>query len=317
MNAIHISKRWYVKELSELTKVSVRTLHHYDKVGLLKPSLRLSNGYRLYSELDLLKLQQILALKFLGFELSRIKILMLGKIDAMEHFQAQKKILDAKAKALQEASQVLNQIIENRDSSTSVPWETVINLMEMYRMTKERDIAWAAEAFTPQEFKEYARVVADLTETQLTDFRQQWGEVVGEINANLATDPRTEIGLSLAKQCMDMINPIYGRDHTNSRNAVWEKGFKGGSMPTEEHGLSPEAIKWLDQAMDNYYHQRIYRILEQITSDSPSQEVSQHWEDIVEEMCGTSQTIKDELYTAAMIDIKISDVAKKWLRKIR
>jgi DNA-binding transcriptional MerR regulator len=42
-------KQWYVKELSQLTQVSVRTLHHYDKIGLLKPELRLSNGYRLYS----------------------------------------------------------------------------------------------------------------------------------------------------------------------------------------------------------------------------------------------------------------------------
>ncbi len=61
--------QWYAKELSNLTQVSVRTLHHYDQIGLLKPSLRQSNNYRLYSEKDLLKLQQIIALKFFGFEL--------------------------------------------------------------------------------------------------------------------------------------------------------------------------------------------------------------------------------------------------------
>ena len=48
-------KQWYAKELSQLTQVSVRALHHYDKIGLLKPSMRLPNGYRLYSEKDLLK----------------------------------------------------------------------------------------------------------------------------------------------------------------------------------------------------------------------------------------------------------------------
>ena len=47
--------QWYVKELSKLTKVSVRTLHHYDKIGLLTPSIRLENNYRVYSETDLLK----------------------------------------------------------------------------------------------------------------------------------------------------------------------------------------------------------------------------------------------------------------------
>jgi len=50
-------KQWYANELSKLIQVSVRTLHHYDKIGLLKPELRLSNGYRVYSEKDLLKLQ--------------------------------------------------------------------------------------------------------------------------------------------------------------------------------------------------------------------------------------------------------------------
>ena len=56
---------WYVKDLSKLTGISVQTLHHYDRIELLKPSLRLSNGYRVYSEKDLLQLQQIIALKFI------------------------------------------------------------------------------------------------------------------------------------------------------------------------------------------------------------------------------------------------------------
>ena len=70
--------QWYVKELSKLTGVSRRTLHHYDTFGLLKPSVRLDNAYRLYSEGDLLKLQQIIALKFFGFGLAQIKTLLAG-----------------------------------------------------------------------------------------------------------------------------------------------------------------------------------------------------------------------------------------------
>ena len=63
----------YVKELSRLTKVTIRTLHYYDKIGLLKASDRLANGYRVYSEKDLRKLEKIIALKFFGFTLARIK----------------------------------------------------------------------------------------------------------------------------------------------------------------------------------------------------------------------------------------------------
>ena len=82
---------WYIKEFSKLTSVSVRTLHHYDDIGLLKPSIRLPNGYRLYSETDLLTLQQIIALKFFGFELSNIQTLLKGRKDALIQFRAQKK----------------------------------------------------------------------------------------------------------------------------------------------------------------------------------------------------------------------------------
>ena len=52
--------QWKIKQMSDLTGVSVRTLHHYDKIGLLSPSMRTSNGYRIYSKENLAKLQQII-----------------------------------------------------------------------------------------------------------------------------------------------------------------------------------------------------------------------------------------------------------------
>src|SRR5580692_7089104 len=99
--------QWYVKELSKLTQVSVQTMHHYDRIGLLEPSVRLANGYRLYSEKDLLKLQQIIALKFFGFELSQIKVLLSTDVDMIDHFSVQSQLLEEKAKTLFEASQTL------------------------------------------------------------------------------------------------------------------------------------------------------------------------------------------------------------------
>lgn len=80
---------WYVKDLSKLTSVTVQTLHHYDKIGLLTPSLRGANGYWVYSEKDLVKLQQIIALKFFGFELSHIKRLLDGQFEVRDHFALQ------------------------------------------------------------------------------------------------------------------------------------------------------------------------------------------------------------------------------------
>ena len=96
--------QWYVKDLSKITQVSVQTLHHYDRIGLLKPSVRLRNNYRLYSEKDLLRLQQIIALKFFGFELVQIKTVLAGGVDVLDHFSVQSQLLEEKAKSLFEVS---------------------------------------------------------------------------------------------------------------------------------------------------------------------------------------------------------------------
>ena len=62
-----------VKKLAAMSGVSVRTLHFYDEVGLLKPAYVGANGYRFYEEAQLLTLQQILFYRELGFELKQIK----------------------------------------------------------------------------------------------------------------------------------------------------------------------------------------------------------------------------------------------------
>ena len=61
-----------VGTFAELTGVSIRTLHHYDRLGLLRPSARSEAGYRFYASRDLLRLQQIVTLRSLGFSLSSI-----------------------------------------------------------------------------------------------------------------------------------------------------------------------------------------------------------------------------------------------------
>lgn len=65
-------ERYSIKKVSELSGVSVRTLHYYDQIGLLKPKQRTEAGYRLYGENELLRLQQILFYRELGFSLKKI-----------------------------------------------------------------------------------------------------------------------------------------------------------------------------------------------------------------------------------------------------
>ncbi|MBM3837759.1 MAG: MerR family transcriptional regulator [Verrucomicrobia bacterium] len=87
-----------VKQLAGMSRVSVRTLHFYDEVGLLKPAYVGANGYRFYEEAQLLTLQQILFYRKLGFELKQIKRILgrpdFDKIAALEsHCQVLRKTL--------------------------------------------------------------------------------------------------------------------------------------------------------------------------------------------------------------------------------
>lgn len=66
---------YLIKKVSEISGVSVRTLHHYDEIGLLSPRKN-ENGYRYYSEDDMSLLQMILFYKYLGFTLKQIKELL-------------------------------------------------------------------------------------------------------------------------------------------------------------------------------------------------------------------------------------------------
>ena len=62
-----------VSQLARIAEVSVRTLHHYDQIGLLKPSHRTGAGYRVYREQDLLRLQQILFFRELDVPLDQVR----------------------------------------------------------------------------------------------------------------------------------------------------------------------------------------------------------------------------------------------------
>ena len=126
----------YISELSKLAKVSKRTLHYYDKIGLLKPSTRLSNGYRLYSESDLLKLQQIVALKFFRFELSQIKDFY-AEADVLDHLKKQLDFLEKKTKAYIQLNTMLKGILNDYNKTRSISWENVLQQIHIYQMNQK------------------------------------------------------------------------------------------------------------------------------------------------------------------------------------
>lgn len=307
---------WYVKELSELTKVSVQTLHHYDRIGLLNPSMRMSNGYRVYSERDLLKLQQIIALKFFGFELSKIKVLLSDELDTIEHLQAQSSLLDKQVKNLAAASRALANVLEDVKGSKDLDWKKIIELIEVYNMSTELRYSYAAEVFTPEELKDYAKLEADLETNRAherEEFHHNWKSLVEEIKANMDKGPDSPVAFRLAGRVSRLVNSLYGRENMHLKHAKWHKGFMQGKFH-ENEGLTPELVEWIDQAISIHYKKRMQAIMdnEKFTS---SKELRAEFDDVLEEMFGASDELRNDFFKCLLDHDEVSDKVKNWLKK--
>lgn len=146
-----------VKEVAELVGISVRTLHYYDKIGLLKPSETTEAGYRLYTQENIEMLQQILFFRALDFPLKDIK-----KIIHNPSFD-RKKALELQRKMLLEKRERYDQMIETIE-------KTIKNMMGEMEMTNEDRFKGINFKHNPYE----------------DEARKLWGdESVDKANANL------------------------------------------------------------------------------------------------------------------------------------
>jgi DNA-binding transcriptional MerR regulator len=104
-----------VGEVARMAGVTVRTLHHYDEIGLVRPGRRTRSGYRLYDEADLVRLQSVLAYRELGFGLDEIKELLDGDLsvdDELEHLRRQHRLLTGRIARLQRVLASLERTME-------------------------------------------------------------------------------------------------------------------------------------------------------------------------------------------------------------
>ena len=110
-----------------LANVSERTIRYYDKIGLLKPSFVMENGYRQYSDLDLLKLQKILSLKHLGFSIEEIFPMVMDNTNLKESFELQIDLIEDKISHLQSLKDALKRASQTPDLS----WNMILSLVQL------------------------------------------------------------------------------------------------------------------------------------------------------------------------------------------
>lgn len=125
-----------VQEVSRLTGVSVRTLHHYDAIGLLAPTQRTPAGYRLYDDATLARLQAILLLRQLRFPLAKIReILDRPGFDVQQALRDQLRLLAIQRKQLDQRISLARTLLQNGG-----------NIMDDFTMDTTSYDAFAAEA---------------------------------------------------------------------------------------------------------------------------------------------------------------------------
>ncbi|GAA1617100.1 MerR family transcriptional regulator [Nonomuraea maheshkhaliensis] len=123
-----------VGRVARIARITVRTLHHYDEIGLLTPSERTNAGYRRYTDDDLTRLQQILLYRELGFPLDEIAVILdAPHTDELTHLRRQHELLTRKAEHLHEVIQAVERAIHARQAGISLTPEERFEIFGHFR----------------------------------------------------------------------------------------------------------------------------------------------------------------------------------------
>jgi MerR family transcriptional regulator, thiopeptide resistance regulator len=176
-----MDQRFYQSsQFAQKASVSVRTLRYYDKMGLLSPSQYSESGYRLYSNEDLLTLQNILALKFLGFSLEEIRLLLQAGPKRLEDVLAQQKaMLEEKRTQLDSIIQALEET-ERLLQAHQCNWESIVRVIQVIQMGQQTD-HWSAKYLTPDQLRTleelHMKATTDETRQKFADYHpNEWTE---------------------------------------------------------------------------------------------------------------------------------------------
>lgn len=128
-----------VSEVAKLAHVSVRTLHHYDELGLVRPSGRTESNYRLYSDADLLRLQQVLFFKELGFPLEEIRRLLDDPgFDVRNALATQRELITQRQARLQALLQAVEKAIEAHERGIAMTKEEMFEVFGDFDPTEHQ-----------------------------------------------------------------------------------------------------------------------------------------------------------------------------------
>jgi len=200
-------------EFAELAGVTVRTLHHYDRIGLLKPSGYTRAGHRLYRKSDLVRLQQVVTLKFIGLSLKQIKdILDRNSFDLATALLQQREIIVEKRRHLEQAIKAIEKAQQVIGSSKDPDWEAFRKIIEAINMQNNMD--WTDKYYSEEARQKLAERREAISPDGVEQGQRGWVTLIGEVEKAVAEgiEPTSERAQALAARWTDLIAAFTGGD---------------------------------------------------------------------------------------------------------
>lgn len=248
-----MNRTYQPHEFATRAGVTIRALHHYDRLGLLKPSGRTPAGYRLYTDRDLVRLEQIVALKFIGFPLSQIRDVLNRKdLDVTVMLRQQRRIIAEKRDHLERAIRAIERAEQVLASGDPTDWEPFRKIIEVIQMQTRKD--WMKQYYTEEQLE---NLRSRWSPEVQAESERGWNELARDVEAAIARgeSPESETGRKLAERRQKLLDLFTGGDTGIAANlqklyadkANWPATFKKPYSDAVDSFLC-DAAKGLEKA---------------------------------------------------------------------
>ncbi len=202
----HSPRPYRIGELAERAGVSVRTLHHYDRLGLVTPSGRSEAGYRLYAEADLLRLQQVLTLRYLGFPLKRIvELLDRPGFDVAASLRAQRRGVEERLAELRRIHTAISRVLDAGKVEGAWDSDLVLDAAAAVGAGTNNRSEDMEKYYTPEQMKQFEELRNETPAEEIKAVEEEWAVLLAEVRAAHSLDPSSAEAKAIAARWDELL----------------------------------------------------------------------------------------------------------------
>lgn len=231
-----------VGELARRTGLTVRTLHHWDQVGLLRPGRRTPAGHRLYGPDDIQRLLRILSLRSLGLGLKEIGILLSDRSRTLEAvLRLHREKVRSQRILLERLESRLDRILTARAEGRSVTEDELLRTMETITMIEKH--------FSPEQLEALKKREEALGPEAIQEAQREWPGLISAVREAMekGEDPASAGVQELAKRWTALIQAFSGGDPEIERSVG--SMYQAEPEMAAKQGLDPALFQYIGAAM--------------------------------------------------------------------